>query len=68
MEREIDASLAPSANTKDEENKISNPKEETTKFKDAFSKLIGGTKAKSNIVEPSGALREEEAILFEEDD
>jgi hypothetical protein len=30
--------------------------------------LIGGTKAKSNIVEPSGALREEEAILFEEDD
>ena len=68
LEREIDASLAPSANTKDEESNMSNPKQETTKFKDAFSKLRGGTKANSNIVEPSGALREEEAILFEEDD
>jgi len=76
LEKEIDASLSP----KKEEKKISTSIQQMTNetssnavpmFKDAFSKLKSKKfgVAKTNAVdESSGALREEEAILFGEDD
>jgi hypothetical protein len=82
LEKEIDASLAPKNEEKNNStptqqmnlvktDETSSDENEKTIFKDAFSKLkskqFGGVKT-NTIDETSGALREEESILFGEDD